>query len=106
MEQPAINACPELCRRDCATDTAVELRYLLTMAIGKALSLTETAALPLADRIADNLFAMAGGREFYVPKVDRKRRNAAIREAFNGQNMEELCRRYGVSKSQLYRIVG
>jgi Mor family transcriptional regulator len=84
----------------------VELRYLLTMAIGKAFSLSENAAMPLADRIADHLFVLAGGREFYVPRVDRKRRNAAIREAFNGQNMEEVCSRYGVSKSQLYRIVG
>lgn len=98
MEQPTIN--------ECQTDAAVELRYLLVQALGKAFSLPENAALPLADRIADHLFSLAGGSELYIPKVDRKRRDAAIRDQFNGENRDEICQDYGISRRQLYRIVG
>lgn len=87
-------------------DAAVELRNILTAAIGRAFDLNENAALPLAERIAEHLFTLAGGSELYVPKLDRQRRNAAIRDAFNGQNREELCGRYGISKRQFYRILG
>ncbi|QBQ54000.1 hypothetical protein [Nitrosococcus wardiae] len=50
---------------------AVELRNILTAAIGQAFDLNENVALPLAERIAENLFTLAGGSELYVPKLDR-----------------------------------
>ncbi|QBQ54772.1 hypothetical protein [Nitrosococcus wardiae] len=57
----------------------MELRNILTTAIGQVFDLNENVALPLADRIADHLFTLAGGSELYVPKLDRQRHNAAIR---------------------------
>jgi Mor family transcriptional regulator len=86
-------------------DAAVELRHLLAQALGQAFNLSEAAAIPMANLIADKLFDLAGGNELYIPKVDRKRRNTAIRREFNGKNRAEICQRYGISKAQLYNIV-
>ncbi|ADE14159.1 conserved hypothetical protein [Nitrosococcus halophilus Nc 4] len=87
-------------------DAAVELRNILTAAIGQAFDMNENVALPLAERIAEHLFTLAGGSKLYVPKLDRQQRNAAILEQFNGRNAAELCGRYGISKAQFYRILG
>ncbi|WP_022949535.1 Mor transcription activator family protein [Methylohalobius crimeensis] len=86
-------------------DAAVELRNILTQAVCQAFDLSETAALSLAERIADNVFTLAGGSELYIPKLDRRHRQAAILAEFNGRNVDELSRRYGISKRQIYRIV-
>jgi Mor family transcriptional regulator len=47
-----------------------------------------------------------GGNVFYLPKVlGRKERNAAICHEFNGRNVRQLEKDYGLSKNTIYRIV-
>ena len=86
-------------------DSAVALVNLLTHAITNAFHLEEQAATPLAQHIADSLFCIARGEKLYIPKLDRRRRNAAIRMEFNGRNAAEICARYGICRAQLYRIL-
>jgi len=86
-------------------DAAATLVNLLTQAITHEIRMNEQDATSLAQRIADGLFRIACGENLYIPKLDRRRRNAAIRNEFNGRNGHELCARYGISKSQLYRIL-
>lgn len=49
------------------------------------------------------------GTEYYLPttatKLTREERDAEIRRQWHGRNVRELCRRYGVSRPTLYRIV-
>lgn len=60
-----------------------------------------------AERFADSLLGIMrkrnGGREIYIPAPDNSERDAAIKREFNGRNLEEVMRRYGVSRSTVYR---
>lgn len=64
----------------------------------------------LASAIAVRLGPRIGGR--YVPKgpwragsEDRAMRDAAVALAYNGDNREEVMRRFGISRRLLYSIV-
>jgi Mor family transcriptional regulator len=46
------------------------------------------------------------GSDYYLPymhNLGRAERNALIRRDFNGSNLREVCRKYGVSKTTVYR---
>jgi len=48
------------------------------------------------------------GTEYYLPALHtltRAQRNEAIRREFNGQNLREVMKKYGVHKSTIYRAV-
>ncbi len=89
---------------DC--DTAVELHRVLTAALSRWEGMDERAASIFADKLAAEVRRETGGREIYVPAINRDLRDAQIRHEFNGQNIDEMCRRYGLSRSSIYRIAG
>lgn len=46
------------------------------------------------------------GNEYYLPSLQhlsREDRNIRIRAEFNGQNLREICRKYGVKRMTVYR---
>ena len=47
-----------------------------------------------------------GGRRVYIAAPTREERNAAIRKEYNGRNRDEICRRWGISRTTLYRLLG
>ncbi len=59
----------------------------------------------------DNLLKLAdnfGGTSIYIPQRRELMKNkvyAAIYKEFNGSNLPELTKKYGVSKSTVYKIV-
>lgn len=59
----------------------------------------------------DNLLKLAdtfGGTSIYIPQKRELVKNkvyAAIHKEFDGSNLLELTRKYGVSKSMVYKIV-
>jgi len=62
----------------------------------------------LVSGIATDISSQIGGREVYVnkrPRSEYARRNAEIRGEFNGRNHDELARRHGVSRRQIYRLL-
>lgn len=77
-----------------------ELRAIVREDVG----LSDASADEIADLILVGMRRRNGGREIYVPAPDLKKRDAEIRASFNGQNMHEVCRAYGVSKSTVYRV--
>ncbi|OEY66809.1 Mor transcription activator family protein [Marinobacter sp. X15-166B] len=87
------------------TDTAVELHRILTAAIIRGFSLTESAAAALADQLAAEVRREAGGGHVYIPGPNLSVRNRAIRAAFRGNNLDELARKYSLSRRQVERIV-
>lgn len=60
---------------------------------------------------ADNLLKLAvlvGGSTFYMPKVEsilRPLMNQKIREEYNGYNIGELAKKYGVSQRKVYQTI-
>ncbi len=57
---------------------------------------------------ADDLGQTYEGCQIYIPKRDglaRARRDEAIARAFNGRNVAELARRFGLSTTQIYDIL-
>ena len=75
-------------------------------ALAEQLPLEQVPAM--ADKVMDRVSHQFGGERLYVSK--RKgayaARNAEIRASFTGVNCKMLRKRYGLSRSQLYRIVG
>lgn len=48
------------------------------------------------------------GTDYYLPTfshLNRDERNARIRLEFNGRNLKDVCRKYGVSRRTVYRAV-
>ena len=62
----------------------------------------------LVSGIANDISNQIGGREVYInkrPRSEYARRNAEIRGEFNGRNHDELARRHGLSRRQVYRLL-
>lgn len=67
----------------------------------------------VAATLADELIRVASARhhagaEYYLPtttRLTREERDAAIRRDWRENNVRDLCRRHGVSRSTLYRVV-
>ena len=76
-------------------------------------ALAAFAALPqdAAEELALALVRTAAkkghaGADYYLPSCgafDRATRNAEIRKEFNGTNLRAVCRKWGVSKTTVYR---
>ena len=52
--------------------------------------------------------AVCGGRKWYIPSVrplSIEDRNRAIYDAWNGQNLNELRRRFHLGRAQIYTII-
>lgn len=80
-----------------------------------AASLCRLAAMPeqTADSLARSIATTAaelgyGGTDYYLPgltHLTRYERDARIRAEWNGKNVSHLCRKHGISRTTLYRIV-
>lgn len=87
-------------------DKAAAVRTDITRAIREATGLHERFAVEISDGILHRLQQRWGGDRIYIPSKDRAARDAAIRAAFDGRNHDEVCRRHGISRATLYRILG
>jgi Mor family transcriptional regulator len=89
-------------------DASVSLVYEVTAAIQEEVGMAEAFASQIAEAITRGLRRRLGGNHVYVPKFngmqEKRDRDATIKREFNGQNRDELMRRYGLSKTQIYEI--
>lgn len=68
--------------------------------------LRDPLATMVAEAVLRGLRKRRGGTEVYVPQTVRRTEIAqAVRQMFDGRNRDEVCRRFGISTSTLYRIV-
>lgn len=71
--------------------------------------MSESAAEELARAICCSAAKQGhAGEEYWLPVLEtltRAQRNEAIRREFNGQNLREVMKKYGVHKSTIYRAV-
>lgn len=62
-----------------------------------------------SNQLVSRFCKMFGGSMIYIPKglaVATESRNDLIIKEFNGRNISELARKYGICVQQAYRIVG
>lgn len=88
------------------TDAYLHLLHELTATIRDEIGMGEALAMQFADAICSGLARRNPGAYVYVPAASREERNAlseAIASEFNGRNLDDVCRRYGVSKTTVYR---
>ena len=80
-------------------DTTVELRGVLADAVGDA----------TGEKILDKIMALYGGVQLYIPMERGAFRDIIAREIFerydgNKEKIRDLCREYGMSFVQVYRL--
>ncbi len=86
-----------------AEDAAVQLEHEMTLVVREATGLKDPMAEQIAKAIVHSMRDRLGGGDLYVPAPDRSSRRAAIRAEFKGNNLEDVCRKYGVSARTVYR---
>jgi Mor family transcriptional regulator len=84
-----------------------ELKKQLSAAL-EGLGIKADQVDPITTKIVRGLKASLQGIQIYFPKECRAHivdRNREIRDRFDGSNKAEICRIYGLSERQLYRIM-
>lgn len=84
-------------------DTAEWWRNELTVIVRERIGMHEEFAVRVADALFCGFQDRNGGREIYVPAPEKSSRDAQIRGMFNGRNLVEVMRHFGVSKATVYR---
>ena len=88
-------------RRD--DDSASWLRRELIAIVREEVGMVELLATPMAEMLLVGIRKRMGGREVYIPAPDKAGRDEQIRAAFNGRNLPEVMRQFGVCKATVYR---
>ena len=71
---------------------------------GVAPGLMEAVAAAAGEEAAEDIRIHFGGMQVYINQ-DKARQDAAIYDAFTGDNIHELVRRFHLSESMIYRII-
>lgn len=72
------------------------------------LKLAEDDALEIARNMTHDLCEMHGGDYMYVPKdveFQMTKRDQVIYERFNGRNLHQLVKEFGITHTRIYQIV-
>lgn len=91
--------------REFSEDDLAAWHIDLTAAISEGTGLQEHFASQIAEAALRKLQARRGGRRSYLPTLGPEERHAAIRDAFRGNNHQEVCSEHGISKRTLYRVI-
>lgn len=86
-------------------DSTVLLQYEMTTIVREEVGFTEHFASQIAEAIVRGMRRRLGPGEIYIAAPSKVERDAAIRAEYNGRNLDEVCRKHGVSRSRLYEIV-
>jgi Mor family transcriptional regulator len=94
-------------------DAAVQLLSDVERIIGERTGMTTTLAAPMARLLVDGLRDTYGGQRLYIPApkrrseqlAERAQRDAAMVAMFNGRNLAEVMREFGVSRRTVYNAV-
>jgi Mor family transcriptional regulator len=86
-------------------DSASWLRRELIAIVREEVGMIETLATPMAEVLLHGICRRMGGREVYIPAPEKAGRDEQIRASFNGRNLVEVMRQFGVSKATVYRAI-
>lgn len=86
-------------------DAAVQLEQDIIGIVREEIGMHEQMATVFAQALVRGLRRRLGGQELYIPSPNRAERDAAIRREFNGENLEEICKKFGLGRTRIYEIV-
>lgn len=81
---------------------------IISVGLEVRFALPKTEATELARNMAHDLCAEHGGSFMYVPKdmsYELSQRDMDIFTEFNGRNLHQLVKKYGVTHTRIYQIV-
>ena len=81
------------------------LKIEIMASVKESIGFNDELAENVAEKLLGRLQLKWGGRDVYIPAQDSKERNQAIKNEFNGENHVEVCKKYDISLSTLYRTV-
>jgi len=85
---------------------AAALRRDVHEALQSSIGFKDDIAESLATAVVGKIQQRWGGQKIYISvNNDSVERNQAIKQEFTGDNHAEICRRYNISLSTLYRII-
>ena len=83
-----------------------EVRRTMVRTVCRYLGVGELPATSLVNNMMIDLQKNHGGAEIYVPVKSKDSIIDAVRAAYTGTNMVEICDSFGISKATFYRYVG
>jgi Mor family transcriptional regulator len=86
-------------------DSASWLRREINAIVREEIGMVEMLAAPFADALLVGIRKRMGGREVYIPAPDKASRDEQIRAMFNGRNLPEVMRHFGVCKATVYKAI-
>ena len=86
-------------------DSTVLLQYEMTSIVREEIGFTEHFASQIAEAIVRGMRRRLGPGEIYIAAPSKLERDAAIKAEYNGRNLDEVCRKYGLRASRIYEIV-
>ena len=86
-------------------DTVLLLRSEFTAIIREQVGMPEAVAAQVADAVVRGMRLRYGTQRIYIPAADKSERDALVRKEFKGTNAGEVCRKHGISRPSLYRIL-
>ena len=78
----------------------------LTGMVQRLLGVDERQAMRLAAALYLDMRRQWAGRHLAFHRLTAAEQAPAIRDAWKGCNMAEVCERFGVSKSTVYMVIG
>lgn len=82
------------------------LRRDVHEALQSSIGFKDEIAESLATVVVRKIQQRWGGQKIYISvNDDSVERNQAIKQGFNGSNHAEICSRYNISLSTLYRVI-
>ena len=79
------------------------LRVEVGMSVDQAAEMAPLIYLGMCKRFGGQTLGRRG--TIYVPTPSKALRNDAIRAEFNGRNMTEIQKKYGLGKTRIYEVV-
>ncbi len=94
-------------------DAAVQLKVTMETIVMEYLGLNAALAGPFAATIVDGMRKKMGGNRVYIPASKTKKatvndceaRDREILRMYNGRNMEDVMKLFGVSRRSVFRAV-
>lgn len=78
----------------------------LTGMVQRLLGVDEREAVRLAAALYGDMRRQWGGRQMHFHRMEVREQADAIRTAWTGNNLAEVCERFAISKSTLYMVIG
>lgn len=86
-------------------DNEQMIKQAIVTVVHESTGLHEHIAMPIAERVFDQLADRFGQERVYFTRSLRTRRERVLAD-FDGTNFSAVCRKHGISRRTLYRYIG